>query len=142
MSMHFGKLGNFSELIAKHGTNYGKWNTDDGAMYTLRSTILHLADISNQAKPIGIAHMWAVRILKEFFSQGDREKSVGLPVSPLCDRSQIDISGSQVGFIDFIVRPSYELFAAVIPASKSKCLPEVARNRDNWKKTILTIEDV
>ena len=32
---------------------------------------LHLADVSNPLKPFKLCHAWAMRVLEEFFLQGD-----------------------------------------------------------------------
>ncbi|GIZ04406.1 hypothetical protein CEXT_145861 [Caerostris extrusa] len=42
-------------------------------------------------------------------SMGDKEKELGLPFSPLCDRNSTLVAESQIGFIDFIVSPSLEV---------------------------------
>ncbi|CAH3119216.1 unnamed protein product [Porites lobata] len=71
--------------------------------------ILHVADISNPAKDWDLHRQWTTRIMEEFFCQGDREMELGLPISPLCDRSVTCIPESQLGFIEFIVLPAFEL---------------------------------
>ena len=38
----------------------------------------------------------------QFFRQGDREKLLGLPISPLFDRDKRGITKSQVGFFDIV----------------------------------------
>lgn len=40
---------------------------------------------------------WTDRVMEEFFEQGDAEKDLGLPLSPLCDRNATVIPESQVG---------------------------------------------
>ena len=35
--------------------------------------------------------------MEEFFRQGDMEKAMGLPYSPLCDRNTTLIAESQIG---------------------------------------------
>jgi hypothetical protein len=42
-------------------------------------------------------------------TQGDMEKELGLPYSPLCDRNTTLVAESQIGFIDFIVSPSMDV---------------------------------
>ncbi|VEL33298.1 unnamed protein product [Protopolystoma xenopodis] len=42
-------------------------------------------------------------------SKGDREREMGLQISPLCDRNTVMVPKSQLGFIDFIVEPSFNL---------------------------------
>ena len=59
--------------------------------------LLHSADISNPAKPWDIHNRWTTRIMEEFFQQGDREKQLSLPPSPLCDRNTTSIPESQLG---------------------------------------------
>ncbi|KAK9867208.1 hypothetical protein WJX84_010389 [Apatococcus fuscideae] len=46
----------------------------------MMAVILHTADIANAAKPWHVAEKWSLRVLEEFFNQGDREKEEGLPV--------------------------------------------------------------
>uniref|UniRef100_A0A3B4G547 Phosphodiesterase n=1 Tax=Pundamilia nyererei TaxID=303518 RepID=A0A3B4G547_9CICH len=41
--------------------------------------------------------------------QGDKEVELGLPFSPLCDRKATMIAQSQIGFIDFIVEPTFSV---------------------------------
>ncbi|KAB1279026.1 Calcium/calmodulin-dependent 3'; 5'-cyclic nucleotide phosphodiesterase 1A [Camelus dromedarius] len=43
------------------------------------------------------------------FPQGDKEAELGLPFSPLCDRKSTMVAQSQIGFIDFIVEPTFSL---------------------------------
>ncbi|XP_036735273.2 dual specificity calcium/calmodulin-dependent 3',5'-cyclic nucleotide phosphodiesterase 1A isoform X2 [Manis pentadactyla] len=73
------------------------------------SLILHAADISHPAKPWRLHHRWTVALMEEFFLQGDKEAELGLPFSPLCDRKSTLVAQSQIGFIDFIVEPTFSL---------------------------------
>ena len=73
-------------LIPKEGIDLGKlplaidpsrWlEVDDGdpALQVLRF-ILHLADISSQAKPDPLFTCWSHGVLEDFFYQGDEEKN-------------------------------------------------------------------
>mmetsp|Transcript_17793 Transcript_17793/g.26112 ORF Transcript_17793/g.26112 Transcript_17793/m.26112 type:complete len:537 (+) Transcript_17793:18-1628(+) len=96
--------------------------------------ILHMADISNPAKPAPLFIDWADRCLVEFFEQGDEEKAMGLPVSPLCDRDTTCRPGSQIGFIEFIIQPSYEVLGELIPRVQDEVMPIIDKNLDYWKK--------
>ena len=40
---------------------------------------------------------------------------MGLPISYLMDRTTVNIAKSQVGFIDVIVMPAYEILQVVLP---------------------------
>ncbi|XP_035030653.1 calcium/calmodulin-dependent 3',5'-cyclic nucleotide phosphodiesterase 1A [Hippoglossus stenolepis] len=71
------------------------------------SLMLHAADISHPAKAWPLHHRWTHSLMEEFFQQGDKEVDLGLPFSPLCDRKATMIAQSQIGFIDFIVEPTF-----------------------------------
>ncbi|XP_068197630.1 dual specificity calcium/calmodulin-dependent 3',5'-cyclic nucleotide phosphodiesterase 1A isoform X3 [Antennarius striatus] len=71
------------------------------------SLLLHTADISHPAKGWDLHHRWTTSLLEEFFRQGDKESDLGLPFSPLCDRKSTMVAQSQIGFIDFIVVPTF-----------------------------------
>ncbi|XP_038665745.1 calcium/calmodulin-dependent 3',5'-cyclic nucleotide phosphodiesterase 1A-like isoform X2 [Scyliorhinus canicula] len=73
------------------------------------SLLLHTADISHPTKAWGMHHRWTMALLEEFFRQGDKEAEMGLPFSPLCDRKSTMVAQSQIGFIDFIVEPTFTI---------------------------------
>ncbi|XP_022225871.2 calcium/calmodulin-dependent 3',5'-cyclic nucleotide phosphodiesterase 1 isoform X8 [Drosophila obscura] len=95
------------------------------------SLVLHCCDISHPAKQWGVHQRWTMLLLEEFFRQGDLEKELGLPFSPLCDRNNTLVAESQICFIDFIVEPSMGvmsdmleyILAPIAPVLKTKPLP-------------------
>ncbi|XP_060666588.1 dual specificity calcium/calmodulin-dependent 3',5'-cyclic nucleotide phosphodiesterase 1 isoform X7 [Drosophila nasuta] len=105
------------------------------------SLVLHCCDISHPAKHWDVHHRWTMLLLEEFFRQGDLEKELGLPFSPLCDRKNTLVAESQIGFIDFIVEPSMtimsdmleHILAPIAPVIKNKPapLPEESSNAHN-----------
>jgi cAMP-specific phosphodiesterase 4 len=40
---------------------------------------------------------------------------MGLEITMLCDRKTTNISKSQVGFIDFVVKPYFEALTVILP---------------------------
>ncbi|XP_054621890.1 dual specificity calcium/calmodulin-dependent 3',5'-cyclic nucleotide phosphodiesterase 1C-like isoform X3 [Dunckerocampus dactyliophorus] len=78
------------------------------------SLLLHTADISHPAKCWDLHHRWTTSLLEEFFIQGDKEAELGLPFSPLCDRNSTMVAQSQIGFIDFIVEPTFSVLSDMI----------------------------
>ena len=127
----------------------------------LVSLILHAADVSNPAKVFDVYEQvncslkltcslslgniffllmqHAKLVLEEFFEQGDKEKELGLPVSPMFDRDTTSLPKSQVGFIEFIVGPLYSAMLKVFPAMK-ECGENLVQNRrifaDRWLQEI------
>uniref|UniRef100_A0A1I8J257 Phosphodiesterase n=1 Tax=Macrostomum lignano TaxID=282301 RepID=A0A1I8J257_9PLAT len=98
MSLHFQQIKNMKQLLSMPE------NIDKEKALAL---MLHCADISHPGKRFDLHQRWTMSLLEEFFRQGDREKALDLPCSPLCDRSTTMVAQSQVGFIDFIMEPSF-----------------------------------
>ena len=48
---------------------------------------LHVADVSNPARPHAVCVKWAAAVQEEFFRQGDQERALQLPLSMFMDRS-------------------------------------------------------
>ena len=74
--------------------------------------MLHCADISHPAKPWEVHKEWTLRLVNEFFRQGDMEKELGRQCSPLCDRNTTRIPESQIGKACMDILPM--LFPAVV----------------------------
>ncbi|NWH42476.1 PDE1B phosphodiesterase, partial [Chloropsis hardwickii] len=77
------------------------------------SLLLHAADISHPTKQWAVHSRWTKALMEEFFRQGDKEAELGLPFSPLCDRTSTLVAQSQIGFIDFIVEPTFSVLTDV-----------------------------
>lgn len=104
MAVHFTELEKFQASVQASGTDTAKWDNSDKAL----GLALHAADISNVCRPLRLARRWTDLLLSEFFAQGDQERRLGRPLSPLCDRETVSLPDSQIGFIDFIVKPVFE----------------------------------
>jgi hypothetical protein len=81
--------------------------------------VIHAADISNPAKIEFVYKKWVDLVFEEFFYQGDLEKKEGLQVSMLCDRSSTSIVKAQIGFIKFVVKPTFEMLTHISPEVKT-----------------------
>lgn len=77
--------------------------------------VVHTADLSNPAKIKSVFDKWTDLVYQEFFAQGDIERSLNMPISPLCDRKIVKIAKSQVGFIQYVVISQFELMLEIIP---------------------------
>jgi len=83
---------------------------DDAQRLEALKIAIKCADIAHGAKLLEIHKKWTGLVTKEFFSQGDKERKMGLPVSQLCDRETIVIANSQKGFLSYLVLPIFELW--------------------------------
>lgn len=73
--------------------------------------------------------------------QGDREKQLGIACSPLCDRQTTLVEKSQIGFINFIVEPSFNVLGEMM----EKIIEVFYSNQnsgDNATHPLTIIEDV
>jgi hypothetical protein len=132
MTKHFSSVNRIRAMIAKYeSAATANLNSDEENFFL--AFLLHMADISNAAKPGKLCIDWAHRCLEEFFAQGDKEKSQNLPVSPLCDRVTTSRPKSQIGFIEFVIHPAYEALGIMLPQIKKEVLPIVSNNLSYWK---------
>lgn len=78
----------------------------------LAKLCLKAGDLGHACLPWDTHVEWATRVTQEFYAQGDEERRLGIGVSPLCDRSDLDnIGKSQKGFLDFVVAPLYQVLS-------------------------------
>jgi len=80
---------------------------EPGERLTVLKMAIKCADIGNVTKGKPTALLWTDRVVQEFFAQGDDERSLGLPVTPMLDRASANVAKQQLGFYNFIVRPMY-----------------------------------
>lgn len=95
--------------------------------------ILHAIDIGHAAKPFDLELKWADCVTAEFLNQGDTEKKLGLPVSYLCDRDTSNVPASQVGFISFLVLPTFQLAFNLLPKTKHY-ITLINKCKEEWEK--------
>lgn len=58
---------------------------------------------------------WSLRISEEYYQQGEDEKSLGIPMSPLCDRAEHhNYARTQAGFLQFVVAVSLRFHLMMI----------------------------
>merc|ERR1712244_82118 len=90
-----------ADIVINDENNPRVIDVNDERRFVL-SWLVHLCDISNCAKSLKSGKKWAVRVMTEFFKQGDRERAQGLEVSAMMDRRRSSTPQSQIGFIKFI----------------------------------------
>lgn len=101
------------------------------------SMFLKAADIGHAGKPLEITRRMTIRIHMEFFAQGEEEKELGLPISPLCDRNEVNVAGSQVGFLHHLVIPLYKAVHFFVTSDEflNDCLNRLEANLVHWQSS-------
>ena len=98
----------------------------------LMKMILHTSDVSNPAKMRITMVRWTDRVVEEFFMQGDKEKALGIVVSPFMDRVTISLKKMQVGFADFVVAPLFHVWSNISEQVKDEGYRTLLENREWW----------
>ncbi len=109
IKFHFEELGKFNAYMLERRENHKEGVLPLKDRHLLLKLALHTADVANPAKPLEIVKIWTDRVMSEFFSQGDREKQLGLPVSQFMDRKDETAKPRcQIAFITYIVGPTFD----------------------------------
>ncbi|CAF3692444.1 unnamed protein product [Rotaria sordida] len=139
MSKHMQLLADLKTMVESKkvtGNNIIMLESYDDRIQVLQNMI-HCADLSNPTKPLDIYIKWTDRIMEEFWRQGDKERDLGLEVSPMCDKRVASVEKHQVGFIEFIVHPLWETWADLVYPDASAILETLEQNRD-WYQSRLS----
>jgi len=109
---------------------------DENRHFTLQ-IILKCADICNPCKPWPLSKLWSERVCDEFFKQGDYERKLQIPVTPLCDRYATTVAKIQSGFMQFVVLPLFTEWASFNPTHLSHVmLQNIQFNKSGWDRII------
>ncbi|OAF69733.1 cAMP-specific 3',5'-cyclic phosphodiesterase 7B [Intoshia linei] len=122
MAFHFQYIKNITEMVE---------SKDEITTVKALSMILHAADISNPAKIWKYHSKWSIMLTKEFFNQGEKEKELNIPISPLCNEFRCNIAKSQIGFVTNIVKPCFELLDKMLKKILQQYYVEVAISKSN-----------
>ncbi|PNW71675.1 hypothetical protein CHLRE_16g664200v5 [Chlamydomonas reinhardtii] len=96
---------------------------------------LKCADISNLGRELECYKRWVALLEEEMFLQGDKERELGISISPLCDRTKVGVSKSQTGFFDFVALPLVHAMSSAFPGA-AKLNRFFLDNYNYWKKPV------
>lgn len=146
MSHHFDLVDKFNaRLEHQEDTPFQKATKDDRAkqMETkedrrlLMQAFTHMADLGHCTRPWDIHKVLVVALEEEFFSQGDKEKEAGIPISPMMDRSKDSAATGQTFFLDKLVRPLLDPYCTFLNVDLAKLFSaNVNNNRDKWAELV------
>eukprot|EP00948_MAST-09A_sp_MAST-9A-sp1_P002685 g2685.t1 len=116
-----------------HENSAALFMSSDEHRNLLIEILLHVADISNPLKQFDHCKKWSIRVMHEFFSQGDKEKAKNMPVGAINDRDTAVKPMVQVNFINFVVLPLMKGFVRMFPFN-SDILDDLNANKERWQK--------
>lgn len=118
LALHIEHISNFKSRLSSGWVCDMSVSSDRSAAMTI---FLKMADISHCLRRLEIHTLWSLRIMDEFFLQGDEEKKRGFDVSTIMDREKYNLASSQLGFLDFIGKPMLTVFLDVsFPGKNAK----------------------
>lgn len=119
LQRHYDVLNEFKTSVK----NKTKYEDEKFRILALQAT-LKCADIGHGAKELELHKKWSGLITKEFFRQGDTERQRGMTVTALCDRENIVISRSQMGFLNFLAKPLFEVYEEFVLSNNEEADPD------------------
>lgn len=99
MSFHFKIVDDYKEYKKNLDIKLGQYQLN---------FITHVADLFHNYRKFHISLRWVELLSNEFWNQGDKERELGLPISFLCDREDINVPKSQVEFLKTFSLPTIQ----------------------------------
>ena len=94
---------------------------------------IHTADLAHNSKLFKISLKWVELLSEEFWLQGDKEKSLGINVSYLCDRNKVNVPKDQVGFLNGVILPTFDILTQLFPGL-NYTTENIMNNIKEWQK--------
>ncbi|KAI8464814.1 MAG: 3'5'-cyclic nucleotide phosphodiesterase [Monoraphidium minutum] len=130
MKQHFSLMAAFQALLAelaRHGPALLPRSQE-----LVLQVALKFADVGHLMAHWDVHREWVGLLEEEMYRQGDRERALGLPVSPLMDRAQPGAAWSQAGFLTVVVLPLLHAWTTLLPAA-GPLLYAAMSNRAQWE---------
>lgn len=97
------------EKLATIEKETGVYAPDEASRVALLKIVLKCSDVGHPARPTPVHELWSDSIQTEFFAQGDQERALGYEVVGPLNRFGDSLPKSQIGFINFLVKPMFNL---------------------------------
>ena len=100
---------------------------------TMLNYLIHTADLGHNTHKFHISLQWIELLTYEFWNQGDVEREKNLTISFLCDRNNVDVPSSQVGFLKGFILSTFDILVTMFP-SLGFSLTNAKDNIKTWQK--------
>ena len=127
------KINNINKDKKKFIFLSGKEKTKFDEQQMMLNYLIHAADLGHNAKKFHISMHWVKLLQQEFWNQGDKEREKNLNISFLCDRNNVDVPASQVGFLKGFILNTYDILVTIFP-SLDFTLDNAKNNINEWQK--------
>ncbi|KAI0979393.1 hypothetical protein GJ496_001549 [Pomphorhynchus laevis] len=112
LEVHFKHLKEFRQTLS---TREFDCNREEDRKY-LMSLIMTTSDLSANFKPFNQQSVIMLKVMEEFWEQGDEEGALGFPICEMMDRNhKHTLPQQQIGFLTNICIPCFELIVKVLP---------------------------
>lgn len=134
MMRHFDLIDIFKKKYASRSLPLSNFE-DKLALYRM---CIKCADIAHAGKVEALHEKWSMKVVEEFFHQGDLELDQGLPISMFCDRQKADLPAIQSDFISNIVKPLFLTVNSVVRSSaiETVIIAQLDANVKFWKNRV------
>ncbi|EFJ44492.1 3'5'-cyclic nucleotide phosphodiesterase, partial [Volvox carteri f. nagariensis] len=118
VKQHFALLSQFNNTHRLASFHMAPKPVDDMERLLTLQLAIKAADLGHLGEELEVHQRWLSSLEEEFFRQGDKERQLGLPISPLFDRGKQGVSKSQVGFYDFVALPLLHALCSAFPGTQ------------------------
>jgi len=150
MAHHFELVDRFGTRVSKRADNpfFTRYEEPDAANIELQKatktdrmmliqSFVHMADLGHCARPWDIHKHLVAGLEVEFFSQGDKERELGLPIMPLMDRTKDNLAAAQDFFLGQLVLPLLQPYVSFLNDSlATDYLETLDSNRQKWQELV------
>jgi len=129
--------GNDTKPFSKGGEGETWLKDTEQDRLMLMQAFTHMADLGHCCRPWDVHRHMVVALEKEFFSQGDEERALDMPVMPMMDRTKDSAANSQGFFLGKMVMPLLVSVSALLDEGVGGSLQSnVTSNSTRWASLI------
>lgn len=121
--------------IAQERLKQGQLDLHKDADFDLAMKVgIKCADLRHCMMPHSMTQRTTALLMEEFWSQGDAEDEMGLPISPFMNRAKANLFKEQAGFYQFMIMPLMSVWTEILPVEAMVAMDYTKRNWETWQK--------
>ncbi|KAJ5803558.1 uncharacterized protein N7503_006008 [Penicillium pulvis] len=133
------RMGSLQEKYSESDKTVDLWKPQDVEMYKtlVCGLLIKCADISNVARPWGVAEKWTQILQEEFANQGEMEKEVGMETALFGGPPELGniykLATGQIGFMSIFALPLFEGVSDLMPQLQFTA-DYIRDNQSQWQQ--------